>query len=231
MGASSEPFVVLCQERLHTLTNTIGTAKFFRKLKKYWVRNNPHILNLSRQREKACVGRVARTLQCLVNCIILALDTIAHSWRRRYGWVLSTDHVPFCNSEPLFLALPGFAIYFAYGVWHSVEATYSAPTDVERSTDNNVDSCKWLMQYTKRQFWASAEEKGTFLSGTLKYFIPWNLRWVSMTCCGPLQLAFTLVVTALTDHKEKCPGLKAYFQQHYYLMLAALSFPPCSQLL
>lgn len=36
----------------------------------------------------------------------------------------------------------GFLIYFAYGMWHSVEASYSAPTEVERSTDNNVDSCK-----------------------------------------------------------------------------------------
>lgn len=29
-------------------------------------------------------------------------------------------------------------------MWHSVEASYSAPTEAERSTDNNVDSCKWL---------------------------------------------------------------------------------------
>ncbi|XP_053168175.1 high affinity cationic amino acid transporter 1 [Hemicordylus capensis] len=37
----------------------------------------------------------------------------------------------------------GFLIYFAYGMWHSVEASYSAaPTNAERSTDNNVDSCK-----------------------------------------------------------------------------------------
>lgn len=36
----------------------------------------------------------------------------------------------------------GFLIYFAYGMWHSVEASYSAPTEAERSTDNNVDSCK-----------------------------------------------------------------------------------------
>ncbi|XP_048351466.1 high affinity cationic amino acid transporter 1 [Sphaerodactylus townsendi] len=36
----------------------------------------------------------------------------------------------------------GFLIYFAYGVWHSVEASYSAPTDAERSTDNNIDTCK-----------------------------------------------------------------------------------------
>ncbi|XP_034970841.1 high affinity cationic amino acid transporter 1 [Zootoca vivipara] len=36
----------------------------------------------------------------------------------------------------------GLVIYFAYGMWHSVEASYSAPTDAERSTDNNVDSCK-----------------------------------------------------------------------------------------
>ncbi|XP_066475902.1 high affinity cationic amino acid transporter 1 [Tiliqua scincoides] len=36
----------------------------------------------------------------------------------------------------------GFVIYFAYGMWHSVEASYLAPTEVERSTDNNADSCK-----------------------------------------------------------------------------------------
>ncbi|XP_033002321.1 high affinity cationic amino acid transporter 1 [Lacerta agilis] len=36
----------------------------------------------------------------------------------------------------------GLVIYFAYGMWHSVEASYSAPMDAERSTDNNVDSCK-----------------------------------------------------------------------------------------
>ncbi|XP_077197916.1 high affinity cationic amino acid transporter 1 [Paroedura picta] len=36
----------------------------------------------------------------------------------------------------------GFVIYFGYGVWHSVEASYSAPTDAERSTDNNTDTCK-----------------------------------------------------------------------------------------
>ncbi|XP_062983066.1 high affinity cationic amino acid transporter 1 [Elgaria multicarinata webbii] len=36
----------------------------------------------------------------------------------------------------------GLFIYFAYGMWHSVEASYSAPTDAERSMDNNVDSCK-----------------------------------------------------------------------------------------
>ncbi|XP_044297288.1 high affinity cationic amino acid transporter 1 isoform X2 [Varanus komodoensis] len=36
----------------------------------------------------------------------------------------------------------GLVIYFAYGMWHSVEASYSAPTDAERSMDNNVDSCK-----------------------------------------------------------------------------------------
>ncbi|KAJ6662299.1 hypothetical protein lerEdw1_012463 [Lerista edwardsae] len=36
----------------------------------------------------------------------------------------------------------GFVIYFAYGMWHSVEASYSAPTDAERSTENNADSGK-----------------------------------------------------------------------------------------
>ncbi|XP_028582244.2 high affinity cationic amino acid transporter 1 [Podarcis muralis] len=36
----------------------------------------------------------------------------------------------------------GLLIYFTYGMWHSVEASYSAPMDTERSTDNNVDSCK-----------------------------------------------------------------------------------------
>ncbi|XP_060090714.1 high affinity cationic amino acid transporter 1 isoform X2 [Heteronotia binoei] len=36
----------------------------------------------------------------------------------------------------------GFVIYFGYGIWHSVEASYSAPTDAERSTDNNTDTCK-----------------------------------------------------------------------------------------
>ncbi|XP_061484472.1 high affinity cationic amino acid transporter 1 isoform X2 [Rhineura floridana] len=38
--------------------------------------------------------------------------------------------------------LIGLVIYFAYGMWHSVEASYSAPTDAERCPDNNVDSCK-----------------------------------------------------------------------------------------
>ncbi|CAI5773116.1 high affinity cationic amino acid transporter 1 [Podarcis lilfordi] len=36
----------------------------------------------------------------------------------------------------------GLLIYFTYGMWHSVEASYSVPMDTERSTDNNVDSCK-----------------------------------------------------------------------------------------
>ncbi|XP_020644288.2 high affinity cationic amino acid transporter 1 [Pogona vitticeps] len=38
--------------------------------------------------------------------------------------------------------LIGMIIYFAYGVWNSVEASYTAPTDTERSPDNNMDSCK-----------------------------------------------------------------------------------------
>ncbi|XP_042317008.1 high affinity cationic amino acid transporter 1 [Sceloporus undulatus] len=38
--------------------------------------------------------------------------------------------------------LIGMFIYFSYGIWHSVEASYSAPTDAERSTDNNMDNCK-----------------------------------------------------------------------------------------
>ncbi|XP_067419030.1 high affinity cationic amino acid transporter 1 [Emydura macquarii macquarii] len=38
--------------------------------------------------------------------------------------------------------LLGFVIYFAYGMWHSVEATYSAPPDPGRNTDTNSDSCK-----------------------------------------------------------------------------------------
>ncbi|XP_074842109.1 high affinity cationic amino acid transporter 1 [Carettochelys insculpta] len=36
----------------------------------------------------------------------------------------------------------GFVIYFAYGMWHSVEAAYSAPPDPERNTDTNLDRCK-----------------------------------------------------------------------------------------
>ncbi|XP_007432371.1 high affinity cationic amino acid transporter 1 [Python bivittatus] len=36
----------------------------------------------------------------------------------------------------------GLVIYFGYGMWHSVEASYSAPMDQERSTDNNLDTCK-----------------------------------------------------------------------------------------
>uniref|UniRef100_A0A0B8RS84 High affinity cationic amino acid transporter 1-like n=1 Tax=Philothamnus irregularis TaxID=1899461 RepID=A0A0B8RS84_9SAUR len=36
----------------------------------------------------------------------------------------------------------GLVIYFGYGIWHSVEASYSAPTDQERTTDNNMDTCK-----------------------------------------------------------------------------------------
>ncbi|XP_013917193.1 PREDICTED: high affinity cationic amino acid transporter 1 [Thamnophis sirtalis] len=36
----------------------------------------------------------------------------------------------------------GLAIYFGYGIWHSVEAIYSAPTFQERSMDNNMDTCK-----------------------------------------------------------------------------------------
>uniref|UniRef100_A0A8D0C3T3 Solute carrier family 7 member 1 n=1 Tax=Salvator merianae TaxID=96440 RepID=A0A8D0C3T3_SALMN len=38
--------------------------------------------------------------------------------------------------------LIGLAIYFAYGMWHSVEGFYSAAADAERSTENNTDSCK-----------------------------------------------------------------------------------------
>ncbi|CAM2095915.1 unnamed protein product [Caretta caretta] len=36
----------------------------------------------------------------------------------------------------------GFIIYFAYGMGHSVEAPYSAPSDPERNTDTNSDSGK-----------------------------------------------------------------------------------------
>ncbi|KAL7983383.1 hypothetical protein Chor_000259 [Crotalus horridus] len=38
--------------------------------------------------------------------------------------------------------MQGLVIYFGYGIWHSVEASYSAPTDQERSMDNNMDTCK-----------------------------------------------------------------------------------------
>ncbi|KAJ7320229.1 hypothetical protein JRQ81_019740 [Phrynocephalus forsythii] len=38
--------------------------------------------------------------------------------------------------------LIGMIIYFAYGMWNSVEASYTAPTDSERGPDNNMDSCK-----------------------------------------------------------------------------------------
>uniref|UniRef100_U3F9J1 High affinity cationic amino acid transporter n=1 Tax=Micrurus fulvius TaxID=8637 RepID=U3F9J1_MICFL len=37
----------------------------------------------------------------------------------------------------------GLVIYFGYGIWNSVEASYSAPTDQERSMDNNIyNTCK-----------------------------------------------------------------------------------------
>ncbi|XP_063188150.1 high affinity cationic amino acid transporter 1 isoform X1 [Chroicocephalus ridibundus] len=36
----------------------------------------------------------------------------------------------------------GFIIYFTYGIWHSVEATYAASADAERNTDAGSDSCK-----------------------------------------------------------------------------------------
>ncbi|KAK2519128.1 Slc7a1 [Columba guinea] len=38
--------------------------------------------------------------------------------------------------------LIGFVIYFTYGIWHSVEATYAASADAERNTDAGSDSCK-----------------------------------------------------------------------------------------
>ncbi|XP_065586218.1 high affinity cationic amino acid transporter 1 [Cyrtonyx montezumae] len=38
--------------------------------------------------------------------------------------------------------LIGFIIYFSYGIWHSVEASYAASADVERSVDTASDSCK-----------------------------------------------------------------------------------------
>uniref|UniRef100_A0A8C0B591 Solute carrier family 7 member 1 n=1 Tax=Buteo japonicus TaxID=224669 RepID=A0A8C0B591_9AVES len=38
--------------------------------------------------------------------------------------------------------LIGFIIYFTYGIWHSVEATYTASADAERNTDAGSDSCK-----------------------------------------------------------------------------------------
>ncbi|XP_054070508.1 high affinity cationic amino acid transporter 1 [Rissa tridactyla] len=36
----------------------------------------------------------------------------------------------------------GFIIYFTYGIWHSVEATYAASADAERNADAGSDSCK-----------------------------------------------------------------------------------------
>ncbi|XP_061230459.1 high affinity cationic amino acid transporter 1 isoform X4 [Neopsephotus bourkii] len=36
--------------------------------------------------------------------------------------------------------LIGFIIYFTYGIWHSVEATYAASADVERNTDAGSES-------------------------------------------------------------------------------------------
>lgn len=38
--------------------------------------------------------------------------------------------------------LLGFIIYFAYGIWHSVEASYAASAEAERNTDTGSDSCK-----------------------------------------------------------------------------------------
>ncbi|XP_066169231.1 high affinity cationic amino acid transporter 1 isoform X1 [Sylvia atricapilla] len=38
--------------------------------------------------------------------------------------------------------LLGFIIYFTYGIWHSVEASYAASAEVERNTDTGSDSCK-----------------------------------------------------------------------------------------
>uniref|UniRef100_A0A8C4UHX9 Solute carrier family 7 member 1 n=2 Tax=Falconidae TaxID=8949 RepID=A0A8C4UHX9_FALTI len=37
--------------------------------------------------------------------------------------------------------LIGFIIYFTYGIWHSVEATYAASADAERNMDAGSDSC------------------------------------------------------------------------------------------
>uniref|UniRef100_A0A8C3MRV5 Uncharacterized protein n=1 Tax=Geospiza parvula TaxID=87175 RepID=A0A8C3MRV5_GEOPR len=38
--------------------------------------------------------------------------------------------------------LLGFIIYFTYGIWHSVEASYAASAEAERNTDAGSDSCK-----------------------------------------------------------------------------------------
>ncbi|XP_005482544.1 high affinity cationic amino acid transporter 1 isoform X2 [Zonotrichia leucophrys gambelii] len=38
--------------------------------------------------------------------------------------------------------LLGFIIYFTYGIWHSVEASYAASAEAERNTDTGSDSCK-----------------------------------------------------------------------------------------
>ncbi|KAF4788064.1 High affinity cationic amino acid transporter 1 [Turdus rufiventris] len=38
--------------------------------------------------------------------------------------------------------LIGFIIYFTYGMWHSVEASYAASAEAERNTDTGSDSCK-----------------------------------------------------------------------------------------
>ncbi|NXK60587.1 CTR1 protein, partial [Sylvietta virens] len=38
--------------------------------------------------------------------------------------------------------LVGFIIYFTYGIWHSVEASYAASAEAERNTDTGSDSCK-----------------------------------------------------------------------------------------
>lgn len=40
------------------------------------------------------------------------------------------------------LASTGFIIYFTYGIWHSVEASYAASAEAERNTDTGSDSCK-----------------------------------------------------------------------------------------
>ncbi|NXL17993.1 CTR1 protein, partial [Setophaga kirtlandii] len=38
--------------------------------------------------------------------------------------------------------LLGFIIYFTYGIWHSVEASYAASAEAERNTDTGSDTCK-----------------------------------------------------------------------------------------